>query len=542
MENMKSLLWGFNKLELAIITSIIILIFMLGAMTDIMDVDAGQYAALSRQMLETKGYLVLKDRAEDYLDKPPFLFWISAFSIKLFGVSSWSYKLPSILFSLLGIFSTFSLGRLLYNEKTGLLAAIMLSSCQAVFLMNQDVRTDNILTALIAFSLWQIYAYLQKEKIMNLVLGFTGIGMSMLTKGPIGLMMPVFALSTHFIYTRQWRLFLKWEWLLGVLIVSVLLVPMCIGLYTQFGTEGLYFYFWKQSFGRITGENSWRNDTTILFFTHTFLWAFLPWSLLFIFAFFNRTWELLKSKIIVSTNEALTWGGFILTFIAFSLSKYKLPHYIFITFPLAAILSASWIIRLEETKQIKWLKAMSKLQAFVSVLLFTGSMLLIKVLPPDFILNWYLLFLLLFWCSVSCYLSKDYVRKIVFSVLYAILFVNIVMNGSFYPQLLGYQSSSVAGKLFYEKHQAGEKLYFLNSGWHTLDYYGRIISQPYTDEIRSHAWIYTNEAGLKSLKEKGVFMNEILGLRNFSVQFLSFKFLNPKTRDSTLEKNYLIHL
>lgn len=539
---MKSIIAGFNKLELLIIASIIILIYVLGSMLDIMDVDAGQYAALSRQMLETNGFFVIKDRAAEYLDKPPFLLWVSALSIKVFGVSSWAYKLPSILFSLLGIFSTYSLGKLLYNERTAVLAALMLASCQAIFLMNQDVRTDNILTGAIIFSLWQLYAYLQNSRVLHLFAGFFGIGIAMLTKGPIGVMMPVFALSVHFIYTKQWKLFYKWEWLLGIFIVVLMLIPMCIGLYKQFGTEGLYFYFWKQSFGRITGENTWRNDTTVLFFTHTFLWAFLPWSLLFVFAFYKKTKDLFYKAGTIKSNEALCWGGFILTFVAMSLSKYKLPHYIFITFPLAAIICSSWLTSLEESKQIKTLKSLSKLQLFVAMILFLGSFLLIKAFPPAYSLIWYLLMCLFLWYSISCYLSNDHLRKIIFTSLYSILLANIVMNGSFYPQLFNYQASSVAGKLFREKHQIGEKLYFLNGAGHTLDYYGNIITEPYSDLITNNAWIFSNDAGLENLKAKRIVIKEIIELKNYSVQFLSLPFLNPETRESKLNKNYLIHI
>ena len=511
-------------------------------MTDIMDVDAGQYAAMSRQMLETGDFLQVRDRVEEYLDKPPFLFWISALSIKIFGVYSWSYKLPSILFSLLGIYSTYSLSKLLYNQKAGILAAMILASCQAVFLMNQDVRTDNILSSAIIFSLWQLVAFIQNARMIHLVFGFVGIGIAMLTKGPIGLMMPVFALSSYFIYNKQWKFFFKWEWMLGLVIVAVMLLPMCIGLYQQHGTHGLYFYFWEQSFGRITGENHWRNDTTILYFTHTFLWAFLPWSFLFVMAFYDRTIELFKNKNTENTYEALSWGGFILTFIAFSLSKYKLPHYIFITFPLAAILCSSWLTSLLEREKRNLLKRLSIVQMFVSVLLFVAASMLIYAFPPDSTILWLVLLSLLIWCSISSFLSKDKFRSVVFTAIYSILFANLLLNGNFYPQLYKYQAASVAGKLFHENSKTGEGLYYLNLGSRSLDYYARIIAKPFHEEVKDSAWIFTDEAGLENLKTKGINLNNVTELKKYSVQFLSLAFLNPKTRESRFEKNYLIHL
>ena len=63
-----------------------------------MDVDASQYAEISREMAQSGDYLHIYDRGFDYLDKPPFLFWASALSMKVFGINNLGYKFPSILF------------------------------------------------------------------------------------------------------------------------------------------------------------------------------------------------------------------------------------------------------------------------------------------------------------------------------------------------------------------------------------------------------------------------------------------------------------
>ena len=65
-----------------------------------MRIDAAQYASISAQMAATNSYLEVKDFEYDYLDKPPFLFWLSSLNIKLFGVNDFAYKFPSFLFLL----------------------------------------------------------------------------------------------------------------------------------------------------------------------------------------------------------------------------------------------------------------------------------------------------------------------------------------------------------------------------------------------------------------------------------------------------------
>jgi 4-amino-4-deoxy-L-arabinose transferase-like glycosyltransferase len=109
----------------------------------IMEVDAAQYASISDQILHSNSILQIKHRDFEYLDKPPLLFWFSAVSIKLFGVSSFAYKIPSVLGLLLGVFSTFKFCNLYYKKETSLTAATILASCHAFFSMANDCRTDS---------------------------------------------------------------------------------------------------------------------------------------------------------------------------------------------------------------------------------------------------------------------------------------------------------------------------------------------------------------------------------------------------------------
>ena len=147
------------------------------------------------------------------------------------------------------------------------------------------------------------------------------------------------------------------------------------GLYIQFdadptakvngreGVSGLRFFFWEQSFGRITGENVWKNDSSYFFFTHNYLWEFLPWSLIGIAGFYVKLKQLVKDKFQPNAyNEMYTIGGFLFPFIALSTSHYKLPHYIMVIMPLAAIFTAAYIdsiLRKENKKEyntFKWIQ------------------------------------------------------------------------------------------------------------------------------------------------------------------------------------------
>ena len=60
-----------------------------------------------------------------WLAKPPVPLWFIALSVNLFGNTDYAVRIPTIIFSLLAIYLTFLLGKYLFNERVGLLAAFL---------------------------------------------------------------------------------------------------------------------------------------------------------------------------------------------------------------------------------------------------------------------------------------------------------------------------------------------------------------------------------------------------------------------------------
>ena len=128
------------------------LVYIIGLFVPLMDNDSAHHADIALHMYLTGDYVSLVDHAGDYLDKPHLHFWLSAFSYKVFGVTTFAYKLPSFLFTILGTYSTYRLGKSLYDNEVGKLAALIIASSFAYILANNDVRMDAMLTAAVAFS------------------------------------------------------------------------------------------------------------------------------------------------------------------------------------------------------------------------------------------------------------------------------------------------------------------------------------------------------------------------------------------------------
>ena len=152
-----------------------------------MDNDAAHHADIALRMYLTGDYVTLYDHRGDYIDKPHFLFWTSALSYHIFGVTSFAYRFPSFLFTIVGIYSIFRLAKELYGYETGKLAALIAASSFCYILANNDVRMDAILTAAIAFASWQLVAYVHRRKFIFLLGAALGLAIGFSTKGHVDL-------------------------------------------------------------------------------------------------------------------------------------------------------------------------------------------------------------------------------------------------------------------------------------------------------------------------------------------------------------------
>src|SRR5690242_19237846 len=112
------------------------LVYVVGWFITVMDPDSAQYASITREMLERGDYLTFTDQGREYLDKPPLLFWLSGISFKLFGINHIAFRIPAFLATLLALYSTFKLAEVYYGKRTGYLAALLLATVQATFLIN----------------------------------------------------------------------------------------------------------------------------------------------------------------------------------------------------------------------------------------------------------------------------------------------------------------------------------------------------------------------------------------------------------------------
>ncbi len=539
-----------NKRIYYLLYLLIIFTYIVGLFVD-QTADAAKYISICKNLAQGGDWINIQARGIAYDQKPPLLFWLGAISFKIFGYYNWAYKLPTILFSLLGVYSIFRLGKLLYDKTTGKLAALVFCTSEMCFLYNVDVHTDALLTANVIFGIWQLMEFLQFKKWYNFVLGFVGVGLAMMSKGPIGLALPVFAIGGHLVLHKDFKNMFHVRWLLGALILLVVISPALIGLYNQFGLQGIQFYFWKNMAGRIDGSYI-GNDRDYFFYIHTMAYILLPWSFFALISFFMelRTHILKKFKVLPS-DEFVTIGGSVLFLIILSVAHQKAPHYMMIVTPLISIFTAKWILKIQQTTNFPKLKKVLNSIHYGSLIFIW----LLTFIIPVYIwplkggwLVWILLLVSFVLFSVFFFRKKNFEQFKIVTVLSAIA-LNIVLFTVMLPSMFDYNAAIQVCKTYNLEADTGDVLYNFNTQNDEICFYSKGEShflhseeEMYRIANNANSWIYTDKEGLEQIKRVNPCFEKFYTYDHNKVSTPNIKFIWPKTRQEALKIRYLLKM
>jgi len=534
-----------------------IIIYIVGSITiPLMEIDSVQYANISREMLVHKNFLQIFDQGKDYLDKPPLLFWISSISMYLFGINDFAFRLPSILMAIVAIYSTYKFTLLYYSKELALLASLILASSQAMFLITHDVRTDTMLMSWVILGIWQFAHWTKFKNWSSLIVAFVAVAFGMMTKGPIALMVPIFSFVPHLLIHKNFKLLFRWEYLIGLLIIIVLLIPMDLGLYQQFdlhpekemygrtGTSGLRFFYWTQSFGRITGESIWHENDHFTFLFENLIWGFLPWTLYFIVGLFSDFFKLIKNKLQIDPNtEWISTPGFLITYCALGISHYQLPHYIYIVLPFISIITAKCVYNTNFQKDKSIFKSvLNVINVFIYVLvLLLLIILLIIPFPSNIYLSITLFISFAIIITYFIYSKKILIPRLVQFALFCIIITNLFLSIFFYPKLLEFQLGNIVSK-YITKKRINKNSFYLYHVYNerSLDFYSNYSFQNIDNlaKLKPFDYVLIDNKSIINDSLKG--FNQVQLISAFHVSTLNAKFLNPRNRDSALDYYYIL--
>lgn len=532
-----------------------VIINFTGLFTTIMGPDANLYANIAKTMVQRNNYADLFAWGTDWLDKPHFPFWVAALFFKCFGFTTWAYKLPGILFMMMGVVYTYHFAKDLYNKQIALWAVLILLTAQHIILSNTDVRAEPYLTGLIIAAVYHFYKAHTRNSFGQLVLACLFTACAVMTKGMFALITIGGAIIGHLIITRQWKQLFHWRWLLAIVLVLLFITPEIWCLYRQFdlhpekvvfghtGVSGVKFFFWDSQFGRFFNTGPIKGNGDPAFFIHTTLWAFLPWSLLLFAAIFQFIKKGIKN---VQAQEWYCICGSLITFLLFSASKFQLPHYLNIVFPFFAISTAQYLYKLSSEKSIKAVRITQIIVIVLMLLIISTLWYFYRPETFDWLTGSIIVIFLLLLIFLPGKIAAG-MQRIIFHTMLASFIVNLFLNLCFYPSLLHYQSGSEAALWINQNNLQRLPVYINDGQFH--DDFNFYLHAPVTevndadkDKIKGQALLYANTGVLHNLAGKGWKFSVVKTFKHYSVTRLKPTFLNRNTRETELSEVQVVLL
>ncbi len=528
---------NYQKLTYTLLAAAVLINFS-GLFVTIIGTDGTLYATVAKTMALNHNYTHLFAFGTDWLDKPHLPFWLTAFCFQVFGIHGWSYKLPGILCMLMGAYYTYLFARALYNKEIALWSAIILLTAQHIILSNNDVRAEPYLTGFIIASIYHFYKTNKENRTGHLVAGAFFAALAIMTKGMFALVPICGAIGGELIMKKRWKQLFHPRWIVAALLILLFITPELYSLYIQFdlhpekivfgqqGVSGLRFFFWDSQFGRFFNSGPIKGKGDKSFFFHTLLWAFLPWSLLLYATFMQWFRKNFRNPF---AHEWYCFYGSLATFVLFSLSRFQLPHYLNIIFPLFAIMTAKYLFSLQSGAT---LRRINITQTIIAALLVLLVMVLSWFFQPEEP-GWFSIVLLviaglaLLWVPNVALLQKILYR----SVLTAI-FITLFLNGILYPDLLRYQSGSEAGRWINKNYPGIPVAQFRAEAYSSpLDFYldKPLILLDSAGALPDRPFILYQPAGATRYQGKGD-TTMIKQFDHYPISRLTPKFLNNATR------------
>jgi len=513
--------------------------------SNILEPDGALYATIAKHIAVTNDWSNLFSNGADWLDKPHLPFWLTAISFKLFGISSFSYKLPSFICWLVGVCYCYKLSAKIYSVKIAQLSTIIYITALHVILSNADVRAEGYLTTFILAATYYMYNAYINNKLKDIVLAALFSACAIMTKGIFTIATIAAGFIIYWIKNKEWKEFAKPKWYLLVVLIFIFILPELYSLYTQFDlhpekiifgkthVSGIHFFFWDSQFGRFMNSGPIKGSGDPSFFLHTTLWAFLPWSLILLLVVINQ----FKRSALSYKHGLIIGGSALVTFLLFSLSKFQLPHYIVIVFPHFAMITAYWIL---EKASDKTLKAINTAQ---TVLYITLSILVIVLVYYTGFCS--LLFPIILSALIAIVIfskSGSYQFSIVKKNIGFAVLLALFLNGMFYHSLLNYQAGMTAGKWMNENYN-GKTVTMYKCSPYTFEFYCMgDVERAGTDSILHNTYkdrmlVFTPAIRIheldSSFADKKITVLD--SFHNFHVSQVTLPFLNKDTRSTVLE-------
>ncbi len=311
------------------------LLFGLGG-RGLWNLDEGRYSEIAREMLDTGDWLTPRLNGVVYSEKPPLLYWTTAASFRLLGrQDGWSARLPMVAATLLTCAVLAWTARRRLGDEAAFWATAAYGSCFYVFTISHVVVTDGLLTLGICATFAALEWGRDREGRGPALLLGAGLALGVLAKGPIGAVLPALGLGLECLLARSLEPLRRVRGAgLACLVACALVLPWFV-LESRAVPGFLRFFLVHEHLQRFATDVAHREEP-LWHFPVVLAAGWCPWWA-WLWTGGRQGWR--DPAAGGTLRAALAWSAAAVLF--FSVSRSKLPTYVWPVFPLMA-LAAGW--------------------------------------------------------------------------------------------------------------------------------------------------------------------------------------------------------
>ena len=209
------------------------------------DRDEARFAQASRQMVQSNDYVNVKFQDEIRAKKPIGIYWLQAFSTKVFGSEEiGSFRVPSLLSALISIFFIGLLTRLIFPLYQTIVVTLLFSSTITFMGEAHLAKTDATLLCLICIQQYYLLKLILDKKTsfrvkyLYPVIIWFAFSFGVLVKGPLSfaILIPTVILFCYF--QKSIDLIRKLKPFIGIIICALVILPWFFAI--EEATQGVF--------------------------------------------------------------------------------------------------------------------------------------------------------------------------------------------------------------------------------------------------------------------------------------------------------------
>ena len=304
------------------------------------DPDEAHYAETTRELLANGDWLAPSYNGRPFFDKPILFHLFQAFAMGMLGATELAARLVPALAALALVGVTAWLGATLVSLDVAWVAALFLSTSPGLFALARYAILDTLFSAFMfgGAALVTVAALHDRPRLQYG--GYLLVALAVLTKGPVALVLCAitFLLAIAMSADARRRL-LGLRWVLGLVLIVAIAAPWFVYMWWRFDRGFIDGYVLNENL-RLFSRRIYSRQPGWWFYFQILAAGLLPWTGLVIGRLFDdiRRWRSHRAS--SDTVEILLWAWTAAIVLFFTLSRFRLDHYVFPAAPSLCLLCA----------------------------------------------------------------------------------------------------------------------------------------------------------------------------------------------------------